>query len=115
MIDRISIVIHLRLFLDDYNFGARLSGLLEEIVPQTILPSKRGLTVKYKSRLVHLEDIDQPQDDQPQADAPVYIEELTEELKDDLEELTDDPLIEPEKINPLKRTYQDAWPKLAQL
>ena len=48
------------------------------------------------------------------ADAPANLE-LTEELKDDLEELKDDPLIEPEKINPLQRTYLDVWPKLAQL
>ena len=46
IMDRISVVIHLRLSLDDYNFGARLSGLLEEIVPQAMPPSKHGHIVK---------------------------------------------------------------------
>ena len=85
-------------------------------MPQPIPATKHGHTIEYKSRLAHLDEpkddiyqpqADQPQDDQPQADAPADIEEFTEELKDDLEELKDDPLIESEKINLLKHTYQD--------
>ena len=113
-------VIHLSLSLDDYHFWARLSWLLEETVPQTIPPSKREHIVKYKTRLAHLDEskddidkpqVDQPQDDQPQSDAPTDPEE---ELTDDLKELEDE-FIKPEKINPLKRTYEDVWPKFAQL
>ena len=69
-------------------------------------------TVKYKFRQAHHNE---PKDDidQQQADAPADLEkELSEKLKDDLAELKDDARIEPEKINPLKRTYQDVWPKL---
>ena len=73
LIDRVSTVIHLRLSLDDYNFGGRLSGLLEEIVQQTIPPSKRGLTVKYKTRLAHLDE-SKDDTDQPQADSHKMID-----------------------------------------
>ena len=83
-------VIDLKLSLNqgDYNFGSRLAGLLEEIVTQTIPPSKRRLTVKQNIRLAHQDeskdDIDQPKADEPQdyqlqADAPADREELAKE------------------------------------
>ena len=58
LIDHLSMVIDLKLSLNqgDYNFGSRLAGLLEEIVPQPIPPSKRGLRRKYKHRQAHQDE-----------------------------------------------------------
>ena len=58
IIDRIVMEIDLKLSLDqgDYNFGARLEGILEEIIPVTIPPSKRGHKVKYKYRQAHRDE-----------------------------------------------------------
>ena len=72
IIDCISLVIFLKLSLDDYHFGSRLIGLLQEIVPHAIPPSKRSHIVKYKSRLAHLNAtiVDGQQVDKPQVDSP---------------------------------------------
>ena len=102
-------VIHLRLSLDNYHSAARLVVLLEEIPSQVIPPSKRGYTFKSKSRLAHLNEPILDASDQPQD--PEKSKTDLEEPKADL--LQSDMLIEPEKINPLKRTY--VWPKLSQL
>ena len=127
IIDLISMVIHLRLSLNDYNFGSRLAGLLEEIVPQLIPSSKRGLRIKYKHRQAHKDEskdievndsksqidkskvdtllADQPQADQPQADTLADTA-----LTEDLEDLTiDEPQITTET---LKRTYSEAFSQL---
>ena len=51
-------VIDLRLSLHprDYNFGSRLAGLLNEIIPQAIPTSKRRLKVRYKIRQPHQDE-----------------------------------------------------------
>ena len=55
--DRLSMVIYLRLSLTgDYNFGSRLAGLLDEIVPQAIPISKREHRIKYKIRHPHQDE-----------------------------------------------------------
>ena len=126
IIDRISMVIHLRLSLDDYNFGSKLALLTDEIVPQTKPPSKRGLRIKYKHRQAHQDESkdievndsnsksDTPQADQPQSDAPADAPADTEEeLMEDLEDLSiDEPVIEPITAESLKRSHHDAFSQL---
>lgn len=52
-IERITLVITLRLSLDEYNYGSKLYALLGEEMTRPSVPSRRGHTVKYKSRQPH--------------------------------------------------------------
>ena len=58
IIDRISMVIHLRLSLDptDYNFGGRLAALLDDIPSQPIPANKRTVRINYKYRHPHQDE-----------------------------------------------------------
>ena len=52
ILERIRLLIQLKLYLDKYNSGSKVSRLFLEI-PTDIISNKRGLIVKYKSRLAH--------------------------------------------------------------
>ena len=96
LIITIELATTLKLSLDKYNFGSRLSELMREIITPAIL-SRHEYVVK--SRQTHHDvPIDEPLTDEPLVDEPVINEPVLHDPPVENEQPVDKPLVD-EPIN----------------